>query len=142
VIEKWMEKWHQQVRGELAGGLDSLLADDVVFYSPIVFTPQRGKELTKLYLRAAGNTLGGGDSPAGEGAPNEGSFRYVTEIMAGNTALLEFESEMNGKYVNGIDLITCNTEGRIVEFKVMIRPLQAINEVHAHMKAMLEKLSS
>ena len=62
--------------------------------------------------------------------------------MAGNTALLEFESEMNGKYVNGIDLITCNTEGRIVEFKVMIRPLQAINEVHAHMKAMLEKLSS
>jgi hypothetical protein len=149
-IVEVVTKWHRYIRGELAGGLDELLDAEVVFYSPVVFTPQRGREITKLYLQAAGGTLGGdnntdpGDGSAssfgaGSGAP--GTFRYVKEVVQGHDALLEFETTMDGKYVNGIDLITCNDEGRIVEFKVMIRPLQAINAVHAAMKAMLESMA-
>lgn len=138
MIENVVKRWHECLAGNLAGGWDSLLHDDVVFYSPVVFTPQQGKEVTKLYLSAAASTLGG----EGDGATTgERSFRYVTEIMQSNRALLEFESEMNGKYVNGIDLITCDDDGLITEIKVMIRPLQAINELHAQMKAMMEQLS-
>jgi hypothetical protein len=62
--------------------------------------------------------------------------------MSGNQAILEFETQMDGKYVNGVDIITCNDEGRIIEFKVMIRPLQAVNTVHAQMGAMLKKMQA
>ncbi len=166
MIEQTVERWHQHLRGELAGGLDELLHDDVVFYSPVVFTPQAGKDVTKLYLEAAGATFGGdagdsdagdsdaGDSDAGDGdagpasgdgappATKPGSkFRYVSETMSGNIAVLQFETQMAGKYVNGVDIITCDDDGKIVEFKVMIRPLQAINAVHDAMRAMLERMA-
>ena len=139
-------RWHQYVRGELPDGLDDLLDDDVVFYSPVVFTPQRGKDVTKLYLQAAGSTLGGqtgdSDDAGSDGSgPEGGGFRYVRELAQGHTALLEFETTLDGKYVNGIDLFMCNDEGRIVEFKVLIRPLQAINAVHAAMRAMIESMA-
>jgi ketosteroid isomerase-like protein len=133
MIEETIERWHKVISGD-AAGLDDLLAEDVIFYSPVVFTPQKGKDVTKLYLGAAGNTLGGGKS---EG---KGSFRYTQEVLAGNVAVLEFETEMDGKYVNGVDIITCNDEGRISEFKVMIRPLKAIQTVHAQMAKMLEQM--
>jgi hypothetical protein len=145
VIEKTIENWHKHLRGELAGGLDALLADDVVFYSPIVFTPQRGAEITKAYLNAAGNAFGGDDTPVSEVKPGEqshGSFHYIKEVLSGNHAVLEFETTMGGKYVNGIDMITCNDEGKICEFKVMIRPLQAVNLVHQRMAAMLKKMQA
>jgi hypothetical protein len=141
-IESTVAKWHQHLRGQLAGGLDELLHDDVVFLSPIVFTPQEGKELTKLYLGAAFNTLGGDGSDAvGQSDGSSSSFRYVKEVVAGNHAMLEFETSMDGKYVNGVDIITCDDDGKITEFKVMIRPLQAVNAVHAAMKAMLEQMA-
>jgi SnoaL-like domain len=137
MIEQTIERWHQHLRGEVPGGLDELLHDDVVFYSPVVFTAQRGKDVTKLYLEAAGSTFGGdGDGP---GSPAS-KFHYVRETLNGNTAVLEFETEMGGKYVNGVDIITCDDDGKIVEFKVMIRPLQAINAVHDAMRAMLEQM--
>jgi len=140
-----VERWHQQVRGEFAPGLDGLLHDDCVFVSPIVFTPQRGKAITKMYLTAAGATLGGGGDAAAESGdfkPNaDGPFRYVTEVLQGHHAMLEFETAMDGVYVNGVDIITCDDDGLITEFKVMIRPLQAVNLVHAQMKAMLELMS-
>jgi len=142
MIESTIAKWHRFLRGELPGGLDELLHDDVVFYSPVVFTPQRGKEVTKMYLQAAGATLGDGAAPgSAPGTPIVGGkFRYVGEVMGGNRAVLEFETEMAGKYVNGVDIITCDDTGKIVEFKVMIRPLQAINAVHDAMRAMLEQM--
>jgi hypothetical protein len=138
VIDETIERWHRHLRGDLIGGLDELLHDDVVFYSPVVFTAQRGKDVTKLYLEAAGATFGGdtADSPGS----SESKFRYVNETMSGNRAVLEFETEMGGKYVNGVDIITCDDDGRIVEFKVMIRPLQAINAVHDAMRATLEHM--
>ncbi|MDJ0866898.1 MAG: nuclear transport factor 2 family protein [Myxococcota bacterium] len=142
MIETCIENWHRNLRGELPGGLDALLADDVVFYSPIVFTPQKGKDVTKLYLMAAGNTFGGDQEKGGATAAVGSKFQYSKEVLSGNQAVLEFETEVAGKYVNGVDIITCNDEGRIVEFKVMIRPLQAVNLMHAQMKAMLEKMQA
>jgi hypothetical protein len=139
MIEQNLEKWHAHIRGELPGGLDELLADDVVFYSPVVFTPQEGKEITKLYLGAAGNTFSGGDKDQAPGTPGA-TFRYTKEVLCGDCMVLEFETEIEGKYINGVDIITWNDAGKISEFKVMIRPLQAVNMLHMQMKAMLEKM--
>lgn len=128
MIDDVIARWHRYMDGELPGGLDELLADDVVFHSPVVFTPQRGKEITTAYLAAASRALGGGDG---------GTFRYTKEVLSGNTAVLEFETSVDGKYVNGVDIITGDDSGRIVEFRVMIRPLQAIQAVHERMGRML-----
>ena len=138
MIEAFIEKWHAHLRGEFPGGLDELLDDDVVFYSPIVYTPQEGKAITTLYLQAAGQTLPGDKAATKSGSG--GGFRYTKQVLAGDTAVLEFETTVEGKYVNGVDIIRCNDAGRIVEFRVMIRPLQAINLVHQQMAAMLEKM--
>mgnify|MGYP001822412305 FL=1 len=143
-IERCIAAWHRHMRGDLPGGLDAILHEDCVFLSPIVYTPQQGREITKLYLTAAGGTLGGDDATVTEAVStggSEGGFRYVKEILQGNHAMLEFETTVDGKYANGVDIITCDEDGLITEFKVMMRPLQAINAVHAQMKAMLEQLS-
>jgi ketosteroid isomerase-like protein len=124
VIEDAIARWHQYLGGELPGGLDELLADDVVFYSPVVYTPQRGKSVTTRYLEAASRTLVGG---AG------GAFRYTKQVLSGDTAVLEFETTVDGRYVNGVDIIRCDDAGRIVEFRVMMRPLQGIQAVHEQM---------
>ena len=120
-----LEVWHRLVRDYDPSVLANLLADDAVFYSPVVHTPQRGKKLVAGYLSAAFNVLF-----------NPG-FRYVREIVGASDAMLEFETEIDGILVNGIDLIKWNDAGQIVEFKVMIRPLKAINLVHQRMAAML-----
>ncbi len=141
MIEKCIADWHSFIHDKKPGALEDLIADDCVFISPIVFTPQKGKALTLAYLRAAGGTLGGQGAPGDKKpAENAGKFKYTKEVLAGNYAVLEFETEMDGKYVNGVDIITCNDAGKIVEFRVMIRPLQAVNAVHAAMGAMLEKM--
>ncbi len=144
MIEKTIEKWHNHLRGRHPGGLDDLLADDAVFLSPIVFTPQRGKEVTKMYLNAAFSTFTGvGAEPIAESDKDSESsdgFHYTKEVLSGNHAVMEFETKLEGKYVNGVDIITCNDEGKIVEFKVMIRPLQAVNLLHQKMAAMLKSM--
>lgn len=137
-IDTCIENWHRHLRGELPGGLDALLAEDVVFHSPIVFTPQKGRDLTRLYLTAAGSTFGG--EPGGAGANVGAAFHYTKELRTHPHAVLEFETEVDGKHVNGVDIITCDEEGRIVEFRVMIRPLQAVNLMHQRMAAMLERM--
>jgi hypothetical protein len=143
VIEQLIERWHAYLRGEIPNGLDELLDDDVVFYSPIVYTPQEGKAVTKMYLQAAGQTLpGDGAASTGSELGTESRFRYTKQVLDGDTAVLEFETTVEGKYVNGVDIIRCNDAGRIVEFRVMLRPLQAINLVHQQMAAMLEKMKS
>jgi hypothetical protein len=142
MIKDVIDKWHAFLRGQLPGGLDELLDDDVIFYSPIVYTPQQGKAITTLYLQAAGKTLPGdsaASTPATSGPPT-GAFRYTKEVLAEDTAVLEFETTVGGKYVNGVDIIRCNGEGRIVEFRVMIRPLQAVNLVHQQMAETLERM--
>lgn len=113
-----MEKWHAHIKDELPGGLDELLADDCVFFSPVVFTPQRGKDLTKMYLSAAGSTFSNSNNDRdSDGEPDQapektGSpFRYTKEILSGHHAVLEFESEIDGTYINGIDMISWNDAG-------------------------------
>lgn len=144
MIEATIEKWHNHLRGQHPGGLDDLLADDVVFLSPVVFTPQKGKEITKTYLNAAFATFDGDESlrtrePKDTSEQTDG-FHYTKRVLAGNHAVLEFETQLNGKYINGVDIITCNDEGKIIEFKVMIRPLQAVNAMHQQMAAMLKRM--
>jgi len=120
-----VEAWHQLVRTQNPAGLDALLADDVVFVSPVVHTPQHGKALTKAYLGAAFVVF---FNP---------SFRYVREIVGPRDAMLEFETTIDGVLVNGVDIIRWDAQDRIVEFKVMVRPLKAIQLIHARMGAML-----
>lgn len=139
-IRTVIDRWHAFLRGELPAGLDDLLDEDVVFYSPIVYTPQHGKALTSLYLQAAAATFPGNSTASASPGGGPGHFRYTKEVLSGDTAILEFETEMEGKYVNGVDIIRCNDEGRVVEFRVMIRPLQAVNLVHKQMAAMLERM--
>jgi hypothetical protein len=101
--------------------------------------------VTSLYLAAAGATLGGdpSDRDPSDGGPSDGGgahggFRYTKEVLAGDTAVLEFETTLGGTYVNGVDIIRVDDAGRIVEFRVMIRPLQAVDAVRRAMKAALE----
>lgn len=124
---KPIAQWHDIVRTRDAGLLDALLADHVVFYSPVVHTPQVGKAVTAMYLKAAMHVFG-----------NE-SFRYVREVAGESDAVLEFETEIDGITINGVDILRWNAEGRITEFKVMVRPLKAINLIHERMAAMLSK---
>jgi len=142
MIEAVINKWHAYLLGQLPGGLDELLDDDVVFYSPIVYTPQRGRAITALYLQAAGMTLPGNQSASNSESSGEAGvgFHYTKEVLTDDTAVLEFETTVEGKYVNGVDIIRCNDKGRIVEFRVMIRPLQAVNLVHHQMAATLERM--
>jgi hypothetical protein len=149
MIEQTVKRWHQLLAGDLPGGLDELLHDDVVFLSPIVFSPQRGKELTKMYLQAAFVTLAAPKSAPGdvgtvavESQSTGGGFHYIKEVWAGHHAFLEFETKVGDTIVNGVDIITCDDDGKIVEFKVMIRPLKAINLLHEQMRQMLEQMNA
>ena len=137
MIKENIKKWHDHISGDFPGGFEELLADNVIFYSPIVFSPQKGKDLTTLYLMAAGNTFGGDNSK--NRSFQESSFKYIKEVLDGNQAILEFETQIDGIYVNGVDVITFNNQGKISEFKVMIRPLQAVNIIHEKMQEMLNQ---
>ena len=120
--------WHQVVLACDPAALAALLDESVVFHSPVVHTPQRGKAITFQYLMGAMQVL------------NNASFRYEREIVGEQEALLEFSTEIDGILINGIDLIRWNEAGRIVDFKVMVRPLKAVNLLHQRMGAMLEQL--
>ena len=123
-----LTRWHEIMERRDPAGLDALIADDCVFYSPIVHTPQEGKDITIMYLSAAIEVLGGHD------------FRYVSELKSDRQAVLEFVCEREGIKINGVDMFSWNADGRIDSFKVMVRPLKAINLLHARMKEMLEQM--
>jgi len=125
---KGIDAWHQVIAsGSEPTQLAAILHDDAVFHSPVVHTPQRGKAIVMAYLTAAGQTLG------------NDSFTYLREVVDGDTAVLEFQTEMDGIEINGIDMITFDETGLITDFKVMVRPLKAINKVWEMMAAQLEQ---
>ena len=124
-----LELWHDIIAQRDPGRLDEILAPDCVFYSPVVHTPQKGRELTRFYLTGAMQVF------------NEG-FHYVKEVVTPEHAVLEFECELDGILVNGVDIMSFDDEGKIIEFKVMVRPLKAINMLHARMRDMLERIAS
>lgn len=121
-----LQQWHQLVIEQNPAGLQALLADEVVFYSPVVHTPQRGKAIAMKYLSTAFGVL------------FNGSFRYVGEIIGAHQAMLEFELVMDGVAVNGIDLISWNDSGQITEFKVMLRPRKGLEAVAIAMREALQ----
>ena len=120
-------EWHRLVDTRDLRALDALLADHVVFHSPVVHTPQAGKAITTQYLTAAFRVFF-----------NE-SFTYVREVVGARDAMLEFEVDIDSIRVNGVDMIAWDADGRIVDFKVMVRPLMAITLIHERMAAMLRK---
>ena len=127
-IDAALARWHAVAAWRDHAAIFALLADDAVFESPVVHTPQRGRDITAKYLTGASFVLGGE------------AFAYVGEWRSANSAILEFTSVVDGVMINGIDMITWNDAGQIVHFKVMVRPLKAINMLHEKMGAMLQKL--
>ncbi|MFO1392248.1 MAG: nuclear transport factor 2 family protein [Steroidobacteraceae bacterium] len=127
---KVIDRWHRLVAARDLAGLDDLLADDVVFQSPAVHSPQVGKAVTRRYLEAALKVL------------NNDSFRYVGEWFAERSAVLEFETVIDGLQLNGVDVITWDVADRIVRFKVMVRPIKALQALIPLMAAELQRASS
>jgi hypothetical protein len=111
-------RWHEIVKAKDADGLLALLAQDVVFHSPVVHSPQRGRAITHKYLVAAFDVL------------FSSAFRYVGEWRAERSAVLEFVTQVEGVEIDGVDIVSWNEAGEIVAFKVMARPLKAINLLH------------
>lgn len=124
-----LQIWHDMVRRQDLDRLDEVLSPGCVFLSPIVHSPQEGRELTAMYLTGALKVF------------NE-SFRYVKEVVTPQHAVLEFTCDIEGIVINGVDIMTFDEQGKITEFKVMVRPLKAVNLMHAKMKAMLEEMAA
>lgn len=131
IARQGLERWHAYIAGgEDPDALRAMLAPDAVFHSPVVHTPQQGADKVFAYLHAAAHVLGGDD------------FTYAREIVDGDTAMLEFSRTMDGIHINGVDIIRWNADGQIVDFKVMVRPMKAMNKVWESMGAMLARQAS
>ena len=128
MINQTVANWHTLVTNRDTDALDALLADTAVFHSPILHSPQIGKEITKMYLSAALTVF-----------YNE-TFKYVREVVNGQDAVLEFQVVIDNIIVNGVDIFTCDENGQIIDFKVMLRPLKAVHLIQQKMMAMLESM--
>ena len=124
-----LARWREIAHSGNVAALDALLVDDVVFFSPVVFRPQRGKAITKSYLSAAIAVLG-----------NE-TFRFTEEWVGANSGVVEFTTTVDGVEINGADFIAWDEANRIVGFKVMARPLKGIDKLREKMAAELERAS-
>ncbi len=122
-----VQRWHEMLAAKDTRALSDWLADEVVFHSPVVHTPQRGKAITQMYLSAAFMVFG------------NASFHYVRELYGEHDAVLEFALELEGIQINGVDMIKWNDAGQVIEFKVMLRPLKAVNLIHQKMGEMLAR---
>lgn len=126
-----LARWHAYMEGGSDPALlAAMLAEDAVFHSPVVHTPQAGKAVVMAYLVAASHVLG------------NDTFHYVRELVDGDEMMLEFVTELDGTTINGVDIIRWNAEGKIEDFKVMVRPLKAINKVWEMMAAQLTAAKS
>ena len=125
-----LEHWHQVISSQNSKDLSEIIAETAVFHSPVVHTPQKGKELTIFYLTAAFQVF----------LPN--NFKYLREIVDGNNMVLEFTSEIDGITINGVDIIEWNEENKIVDFKVMVRPLKAVGKLQEMMFKMMESMKN
>ena len=125
--KKYIDSWHTIFKSQELDKLDKIIADNAVFTSPVVFKPMEGKEITKMYLFAAGQSF------------NMDKFKYIREVHDGTNSVLEFETFIDDISVNGVDMIKWNNEGKIIDFKVMIRPLKAVQKVQ---EKMIESLNS
>jgi hypothetical protein len=120
-------RWTSIIENGRTDELDALIAEDAVFFSPAVFTPQEGRQKTLMYLKAAVKVFGTND------------FRYVEQWFEDQSAILEFAATIDGIYVNGIDMIHWNDQEQIVSFKVMLRPLKALQTIIPAMAELLQQ---
>jgi hypothetical protein len=127
-LPKALALWHECLSQKNTQILKQLLASEVVFYSPVVATPQQGKAITTAYLSAAMHVFG------------NDTFRYVREVVGDRDAVLEFELEIDGIRINGVDMLRWNDAQQLIEFKVMLRPLKAVNLIHQKMSEMLASM--
>jgi SnoaL-like domain len=118
-------RWIDVIENDRVAELDGLLAEDAVFYSPAVFTPQEGRDKAVAYLTAAAKVFSGTD------------FHYVEQWYGGNSAILEFAATVDGRYVNGVDMIHWNDDDQIVSFKVMMRPIKGLQAIMPKMAELL-----
>jgi hypothetical protein len=126
-MKEALNNWHRFAETGESKILDSLLDEHVVFHSPIVHTPQNGKQLTQMYLMSAHHVF------------SNNGFTYTREIITDTDWMLEFTATIDGVVINGVDIIKLNNEGKIIDFKVMLRPLKAVNMMHQKMMEMLNK---
>ena len=124
-----IHKWHEVIESDDIKMLDEIIADEAVFSSAVVFKPMKGKEITMMYLHAAGQSF------------NMEKFKYTKEIHDDMNSVLEFETYIDDISVNGVDMIEWNEDGKICNFKVMIRPFKAVQKVQEKMIEALESLS-
>ena len=122
-----LERWHAICDERDPAGRNTLIAENAVFFSPVVYTPQAGKAKVIGYLEAAAEIL------------FNDSFRYVRELRGTSEAMLEFTVTIEGIEVNGIDLIHWNMNQEITEFRVWLRPLKGLEIVQ---QLMATKLSA
>ena len=127
-IHTVLEKWHHMMLMGATEGLSELLSPDCTFWSPVVHTPQQGRDITFLYLSAANQVF-------------DTDFSYVRQVIQMDVAMLEFECSIDGIHINGVDIIQVEN-GQIIDFKVMVRPLKAVHKVHEQMMSMLEMIKA
>ncbi|MFN2288360.1 MAG: nuclear transport factor 2 family protein [Chromatocurvus sp.] len=128
-MNQTLKIWHEIVASKDTTRLAQIIGDDCVFYSPVVHTPQVGKPRTLMYLTSAMQVF-------------NDSFCYVKEVVTEDYAVLEFTCTVDDIEINGVDIITFAADGRICEFKVMVRPLKGMQMLHAHMAKMLESIAA
>jgi len=123
-----LDTWHKFVNERNIHELNSFISDDVTLFSPVVFKPIKGKFMVTMYLQAAAEIIA------------NDNFKYVREVVDKQNAILEFETEINGLSVNGVDMLQFTKDGKLKEIKVMIRPIKGVNVVHQKMAEYLEKI--
>ncbi len=124
-----IHKWHEVIKNDELKELEKIISDDAIFSSPVVFKPLIGKEITLMYLHAAGQSF------------NMKKFKYTREIHQDMNSVLEFETYIDDIAVNGVDMIEWDQDGKIKNFKVMIRPFKAVQKVQEKMIEALESLN-
>ena len=122
-----LARWHDIIKARDPQGLDEILTEDCVFLSPVVHRPQEGRAMTVFYLTGAMNVF-------------NDTFHYTKEVVTDEHAVLEFECTVDGIVINGVDIMTFADDGRIREFRVMVRPLKGVQMIHGKMAAMLDQL--
>jgi hypothetical protein len=118
------DRFRATVEQENVEEATELFHEDATFRSPVLFKPYVGRDRVIKVLRAAERVLG-----------SSGEFRYVHQLEdpSDRVAMLEFETVVDGKRVEGIDKLTFDGDGLITELKVMIRPASALQVVAARM---------
>ena len=121
ITQTAITRWHEMLETRDMSILNELLADDVVFRSPVAFHPYPGKQVVFFILTNVIQVFE--------------NFSYHREFLSedGNNVVLEFSANVGDKKLKGIDMIQFNDEGQIIDFEVMIRPKSGLEALAIEM---------